>query len=317
MANKLTVIIPVYNAGKYIRRCLESVMEQDVEKMGIVIVNDGSTDKTLEIILQYCREKRNIRIITTENKGAAHARNVGLTFAKSKYVTFVDADDYLEKNAYHIMLEELERNNADIVECSCRKIKENGTLISSLVLKGQLLCGADLCLEHFVKQENTRNYVCNKIYKTELFKGVIFPGLKYSEDYYVNVVIHKKAGCKVVLPDILYNYVIHKGSVCGRMPGPDRADGAKAGALAVRLLEKCSSRIYSCFYVCRYCIENAARIEKQNEKYFRRFIKMTKREYLYALVRICPFALKYQEDRREYLKFILFAFFPGTVSRFE
>ena len=159
----LSVIIPAYNAEKYIQKSILSVIRQEIPKMEIIVVNDGSTDRTAEIVLSLTCEYEYIKLITISNKGVSHARNVGLSLAKGEYITFVDADDYLEKNVYQIMLAEMMKWNADIVEGACRKESVNGSLLCNCSLRKEIVRGDGKCAEHFLKQTNCYNYMCNKI----------------------------------------------------------------------------------------------------------------------------------------------------------
>lgn len=300
MQYALSVIIPVYNAGDYIIKCLNTVISQNIDRMEIIVVNDGSTDATLDILRQYVAGYSNIKIISIVKKGVAHARNVGLRAAKGRYVTFVDADDYIEADMYQTMLSVLEQYNADIVECSCRKVKPNGGIIDEKHLQPGILEG-DECLRHYLKQEGIQNYMCNKVYKKALFVGKSFPLLKYSEDYYMNVSVHKAAIKKVVIPDIFYNYVIHQNSACGRMPGLDRYDGVKAGIKALNIIEGRQNRHYAAVYVCKYCIACSGCMDNETK---RKFVRLVRKDYIYALLRINPVYLK---TLYEYIEMVLFA----------
>lgn len=282
MCCRLSVIIPAYNADKFIGKCLDTVIAQNIDSMEMIVVNDGSTDQTIDIAGQYELRYPNIKVISTANKGVSHARNIGLRKAKGKYITFVDADDYIESGMYRKMLAILEQYNADIVECSCRKVKPNGNLIMEMHLKSNILEGKE-CLSHYLQQKAVQNYVVNKIYKCELFKGKYFPLIKYSEDYYMNVLLHKEAERKVIIPDVFYNYVIHNDSACGKKAGADRIDGVRSGIHVMRLADNKRDRHYAALYVCRYCMD----IEKGMENPVRKqFVRQVRWYFIRALSKI-------------------------------
>lgn len=109
-----SVVIPVYNAEKYLARCLDSIFIQD-GNFKVIAVNDGSTDKSLKILQEYAKKHSNIEVINQKNEGASVARNVGLKAAKSQYVTFMDADDWLEPDAFKKVLKVIKKDNPDIV----------------------------------------------------------------------------------------------------------------------------------------------------------------------------------------------------------
>ena len=116
---KITVIVPVYNMEKYIERCLKSLLSQTLEDIEIIVVNDGSTDRSKEIILDFLESQNNIIYKEKENEGVAVARNYGLKAASGEYITFLDPDDYIEKDMYEKMYNKAkeEEEEADLVEC--------------------------------------------------------------------------------------------------------------------------------------------------------------------------------------------------------
>lgn len=112
---KISVIIPVYNVEKYLKRCLDSVINQAYKNLEIILVDDGSTDNSLKILKQYSQKDARVKILTQKNKGAAIARNFGLSIATGKYVIFLDSDDYFETTLIKKSVDKAEEFNADIV----------------------------------------------------------------------------------------------------------------------------------------------------------------------------------------------------------
>ena len=115
---KVSVIIPVYNVEKYISRCLESLANQTLKDLEILIVNDGSTDNSRSIIEKYLK-KHSLRIkyFEKQNGGLSSARNYGLKYATGEYIAFLDSDDYVEKDMYEDMYKIAKKDDADMVEC--------------------------------------------------------------------------------------------------------------------------------------------------------------------------------------------------------
>ena len=114
----VTVIIPVYNVEKYLRQCLDSVINQTLREMEIILVNDGSTDSSLEICKEYRNHDDRIILIDQQNAGLAAARQAGLNIAKGEYIGFVDSDDYLEPDMYEKMFAAAAKTSAEIVFCN-------------------------------------------------------------------------------------------------------------------------------------------------------------------------------------------------------
>ena len=172
---KLSVIIPVYNVENYIDRCLNSVIEQTIEDIEIIIVNDGSTDSSQKIIEKYINQYPNrIKYLEKENGGLSSARNFALPYAKGEYIAFLDSDDYIEKDMYEQMYNKAIEEDADLVECD---------FIWEYPNKKRL----DIGKEYSNKKEaieKARVVAWNKLYRREIIKkhNLKFPeGLRYED----------------------------------------------------------------------------------------------------------------------------------------
>lgn len=113
----ISVIVPVYNAEKYLPKCLDSILAQTYKKLEIILVDDGSTDNSGKICDEYALKDSRIKIIHKQNGGVSSARNVALSVAKGEYIGFVDSDDYIDKDMYEYLLELISYSNADIARC--------------------------------------------------------------------------------------------------------------------------------------------------------------------------------------------------------
>lgn len=111
---KISVVIPVYNVEKYIRECIESIINQTFKDIEIIVVNDGSKDNSIKIVEEYLSDKR-IKIINKENGGASSARNIGMKIAKGEYIYFIDSDDFIEKDVLEVLYKNLESEKLDII----------------------------------------------------------------------------------------------------------------------------------------------------------------------------------------------------------
>lgn len=100
----VSVIVPVYNAEKYLKKCMESILKQTYENIELILINDGSIDKSLDICNQFSKRDRRIRVIDKDNSGVSDTRNLGIMLAKGKYLCFVDSDDYIEENYIEKMI---------------------------------------------------------------------------------------------------------------------------------------------------------------------------------------------------------------------
>lgn len=127
----ISVIIPVYNAEQYLKKCLDSLINQIYQKIEIICVDDGSTDHSLEILRYYENKDNRVHVYTQKNAGPSAARNKALDYAKGDYISFVDADDFLEKNAYKVLAEvAVEKENWDLIIFGGNVIGEKNEYIS-------------------------------------------------------------------------------------------------------------------------------------------------------------------------------------------
>lgn len=144
---KLSIIIPVYNVEKYVGRCLESCLEQDLPKdeYEIIVVNDGTKDNSVQVIEKYITPENNVTLIHRENGGLSAARNTGLKYAQGEYVWFVDSDDWIEKNALAKLLFELDNNKLDVLCINRFQYYTDGTKKSRNInyVPGKIMRGRD------------------------------------------------------------------------------------------------------------------------------------------------------------------------------
>lgn len=121
----ISVIIPVYNSEKFLNRCVDSVLKQSYKELDIILIDDGSSDKSGEMCDQYAQMDKRVRVIHQKNRGVSAARNSGLDVAIGDYCTFVDSDDYIESEMYQSMIDIAEQYNCDVIMCDC--VKKFGT----------------------------------------------------------------------------------------------------------------------------------------------------------------------------------------------
>ncbi|PFJ08222.1 glycosyl transferase family 2 [Bacillus cereus] len=180
MNKKVSVIIPVYNAEKYITQCIESLLSQTLQECEFIFVNDGSKDTSRQILERYQKLDNRIKLVNQKNQGVSTARNEGLQIAIGEYIGFVDADDYIEPDMYEILYNSAKQSNCDAVisnfkwEIRGHKIITKYSFPVDIVLKTDFI-EQDL-LPYFLKEDNL-NTVCNKVYRNNLIreKNVEFP----------------------------------------------------------------------------------------------------------------------------------------------
>ena len=130
---KVSVIVPVYNGEKYIKHCIHSVMGQTLSDIEILVINDGSSDGTKQILEHLASEDQRIHVFHQKNQGVSAARNFGITLAKGKYLTFLDADDYLGPEYLKILVDTAERTGSELIICGLKKVDEAGNIQETLI----------------------------------------------------------------------------------------------------------------------------------------------------------------------------------------
>ncbi len=111
---KVSIIVPVYNVENYLNRCLDSLINQSFDDIEIICINDGSTDRSLEILKDYEKKDNRVKIINKENSGVSNCRNKGIKVSNGEYIVFVDSDDWIDIDTYEIMMDNIIKYNADI-----------------------------------------------------------------------------------------------------------------------------------------------------------------------------------------------------------
>lgn len=220
---KVSIIVPIYNPGKKLNKCIKSILNQTYKDFELILVNDGSTDDSLNICKKYAYKDSRIIIINQNNQGAVKARKAGINNALGKYITFVDADDWLPEDALQILINDIEKNNADIVVGNSTKVLYKGMLIkrknnSYFFEKDQLYVGKDIkdiLVEAYLYGHPFPASLYAKLYKRDLFentgnlnKKIHFLG----EDLFLNIEIFLKASKVSVVNKSVYFYRMGGGT---------------------------------------------------------------------------------------------------------
>lgn len=204
----ISVIVPIYNAEKYLNKCVDSLINQTKKELEFILVNDGSTDKTEEIIKSY-KDSR-IKYFKNKNQGIGKTRNFGIEKATGKYIMFLDSDDYLKNNACEILYKSVEKTDADLAICDFYKIYDSG-----VEEKIKLLSFKPTTLRKTPSLVNEINLApWNKLYKKELItknKIKFVENLKYEDAPFV-IEAFSKAGKIIKVDEYLNYYLIHGNS---------------------------------------------------------------------------------------------------------
>lgn len=213
---EISVIIPFFNGEKTLRKCIESVLNQELTCFELILVDDGSTDNSKNICNIYAENDKRIRVIYKENGGVGSARNIGLNLARGKYIMFCDSDDYIESNMLDILYKNIKQNNADISICGCFWDMYNGEELTKTII-----CGYSNNIDDYISNMgkyfkymfSTSSILLQspwcKLYKSKIIKqnNIYFKeNMICSEDFEFNLRFLSKCKKFSYTKEILYHY---------------------------------------------------------------------------------------------------------------
>lgn len=210
----VSIIIPVYNCEKYIKKCLESVLGQTYRNIEIIVIDDGSTDQSFDIINRTVQGKEKVKVIHQENQGLSATRNKGLEIATGYYIAFLDGDDYLGESYIEDLITAAEDNNSDLVICGYQKVDSKGALLSKIV-PGQYIPFEHEEWAYRITTSWTR------LYKKEIWDKyhMTFEVGVYGEDVPISFFLNNVCQNIVMIPTAEYYYVQHSESIMHNFRG--------------------------------------------------------------------------------------------------
>lgn len=285
---EISIIVPVYNASRYLRECIESVLTQSFKDFELILVNDGSTDDSLDICKKYEKSDGRIIVVSQANAGVSKARNRGLDVARGEWITFADADDYYLGDALFTLYKRAMQTGSDLVLANALKLK-NGKLSELHKLKNEVLPNAIMSIKHFALWGYLLNANIIRKYRLRFIEG-----LAYSED---RLFIYQMARyCKTIAfcNKPIYVYRINDTSVCSSQDGVRKAfhhiDAAFYLDQFARTYQKADKTIYNylhrqsrhlvnlglyLFIETGFTIKNMAQIKERYNQRFGNGIKVS------------------------------------------
>lgn len=264
----VSIIVPVYNAEKYLARCIDSILNQTYQNIEVILVDDGSADNSPKICDQYARKNPCINVIHKQNEGPSIARASGLKIAYGKYIAFVDADDYIEPEMISTMIINL-KDDVDIVESGYFIVSDFGKVIKSIELVPEVIKGARESLIHYSIKTNTTNFMWNKIFNKDLFESIVFPKLYAGEDTCLLTQLFANARGTRTISTPLYNYVMTPESLCRKPFSEKKIDNIYAGEFMFDFYSKYFPDLvaFPALYICSYAARLYSEIKYSNLQY--------------------------------------------------
>ena len=290
--NKLiSVIIPVFNVEKYLERCIKSIINQTYKNLEILLINDGSTDKSIEICNRYLEIDNRIVLLNKENGGLSSARNLGIDKAKGEYISFVDSDDFIHELMYETLVSNLEKNDCDISIIESLDVIEDKDFIFELKNNNNSIV--------YSKEESIANYLdgkfipaWGKLYRKELFESIRFPIGILNEDEAIMIRVFDSCTRNIVYQDIkLYFYLKRKsGSITSTKKNLknniDWINNSYANLVYIssnhaNLLSKAKARYYTSIVAMLIRLVDLDSVEFNDEmKRYNDLLKINKKEIL-------------------------------------
>jgi glycosyltransferase involved in cell wall biosynthesis len=235
MSVKVSVIVPVFNGEQYLDHCLESLRAQTLDEIEILVIDDGSTDKSVEKISWHSQRDSRIKLIYKQNSGVSDTRNVGLTEARGQYIGFVDADDWVDPKMYETMYQQAVNLNVDIVRCGLTMNREDGSLMEEITLPYsqdipyindevwskfiKLLIGTSFKEANLRYDKSLAGYSCVHLYDRKLLTAYNIKfdtQLKVYEDLLFNLTAYSHAKAVGIRNEPCYHYRQNSLSACNR-----------------------------------------------------------------------------------------------------
>lgn len=199
----ISVIVPVFGAERFIRRCVDSILAQTYSHWELILVDDGSPDACGVICDAYARKDNRIRVVHQKNAGVSEARNRGLALSRGEYLYFADADDYLASDCFDAMLHFMEEKQADLVMSGYNRHEYDGT-VSKESQWGD--SGDEKIIREDILLDRLPNFLCGKLYRRNLWDGIVLPRGERMEDMYVMPEIFYRAKKPYLMGKPLYYY---------------------------------------------------------------------------------------------------------------
>lgn len=207
----LSVVVPVYNVEQYLPKCLDSIVNQTYENLDIICVDDGSTDRCIEILKDYKSRDSRIKVVQKENGGVSSARNAGMKCATGRYLTFADPDDYVDEGAYERCINLLEAEDADMVVFNY-VVEPEGTVSMDSNYRRTYTSSFDLIDDSKIDH----GYVWNKVFRRHILtdSDIWFKeDISFCEDNLFMKMVIPKSRVIVTCPDVFYHYCRRSGSI--------------------------------------------------------------------------------------------------------
>lgn len=233
---KVSIIVPIYNVEKYLKKCIDSIVSQTYSNIEIILINDGSSDNSESICKEYESIDQRIRYYKKQNGGLSSARNYGIENATGDYLLFIDSDDYIDNSMVETLLVSAEKYNADMVECNYYEVINEEFHVFKP--KKNKVYSSKEAIASLIYNTGITPTAWNKLYSKKLFSKLRYTEGLYHEDEEIIVKLLSKAEKVVEIGNPLYFYIKREGSIINSKFNFKHLDAIKIMEERIELLKK-------------------------------------------------------------------------------
>lgn len=280
----ISIIVPVYNVEKYLKKCVDSIVNQTYKNLEIILVDDGATDNSGKICDELVELDNRIKVYHKKNGGLSDARNYGVERATGDYIGFVDSDDYIDAEMYEKLYEAIKKENVDVAECNLKIVYPEKTDLFT-DQKYYQICNKQEYLEEYLKIEKIFGSACVRLTKADIARKLKFPVGKLYEDTYYAYDLIGIVDKYVIVDNPYYNYLMRENSITNAKFNPRIFD-------LIEIVEKFHTNIYKNYPSlkeaadCRkmyayFSVLNSILLEEdfKNNSFYKQIIDYFKEEY--------------------------------------
>lgn len=245
MNSLISIVVPIYNVEKYLKKCVDSIINQTYKNLEIILVDDGSPDNCSKICDEYARQDSRIKVIHKENGGLSEARNAGMKIATGEYISFIDSDDWIKSEMIEDMYNRMIEDKSDLASSGVLWVDENGVEIRNATVSENCVLNTEQALSELINDGKLKQHVWNKLYKTDLIKNIPFDKGKYHEDVFWSYQVIGKAEKISVEKNSYYYYVQRSESIMGEKYSAKRLDALDAMELRCEYTKEKFPKLYN------------------------------------------------------------------------
>ena len=245
MKELISVIVPIYNVEKYLRKCVDSLINQTYKNLEIILVDDGSLDNCPKICDEYAKQDSRIKVMHKENGGLSDARNAGMKVARGEYISFIDSDDWIKPEMIEGMYNRMIEDNSDLVSSGVLWVDENGAEIRNATVSENCVLNTEQAMKELINDGKLKQHVWNKLYKADLIKNILFDKGKYHEDVFWSYKVIGEAERISIEKNSYYFYVQRSKSIMGEKYSAKRLDALDAMKLRCEYTKDKFPKLYN------------------------------------------------------------------------